>query len=93
MTISIDVLVLEITVDTDGVGNQYSHIAFGHVVPQPIPPHIAQLPIGQRPAPPVLYKHDLHVMVPRDKWFGQYQQWDTWHLIIHDDGNLELKKA
>jgi hypothetical protein len=90
MTESIDVVVIQITPDWDPQGQAYTMVALGYEIPIPRPPQAdAQYP----PAPrPMMWRHALHVLIPREKWIGQFQMWQTFHLIIKDDGSVELKK-
>ena len=62
----------------------------GYRVPVPMPPAAAVL--GPQPKQ-IMYKHALHLIIPKDKWVGQYNMWEQYHLIVKDDGIMELKKA
>jgi len=90
MTFSMDVVVSEITLDQDPSGTEYTRIAFGTKIPIPRPLEAdAQYP----PVPkPIYYKHYAHIFIPREKWTGQFSMWQEFHLIVKDDGSVELKK-
>lgn len=86
-----DVTVTEIKVDFDPWGGEYTHVSFAYRIPVPVPPP-ELVALGPQPKS-IAYKHALHLMVPKDKWTGQYGMWDQFHLIVKDDGLIELKKA
>ncbi len=92
MTYSVDVVVIEVKADFDPWGGEYTHVSFGSRLPLPtiIPPGVSV--VGPMPKQ-VVYKHALHIIIPRDKWFGQYNMWEPYHLIVKDEGQIELKKA
>ena len=90
MPMKLDVVVIEIKADFDPFGGEYTHISFGYRLPVPMPPEQARR--FPPPPRPVVYKHALHVIIPRDRWYGQYQMWQEFELIIKDDGGVELKK-
>jgi hypothetical protein len=85
-----DVTVTAVKSDFDPYGGEYTYVSFGYRTPVPVPPQPSAL--GPQPKQ-IMYKHALHVIVPRDKWVGQYNMWEQYHLIVKDDGLLELKKA
>ena len=91
MAFSMDVTVTEVKVDFDPWGGEYTQVSFAYRIPVPSPPAGVAV-LG--PAPKnVAYKHALHIFIPKDKWVGQYGMWEQYHLIIKDDGLVELKKA
>ena len=90
MTYSIDVIVTEIKADFDPWGGEYTFVSFGYKLPIPMPPTSGQ-PLPPKPKP-VAYKHALHVIIPREKWTGQYTMWQEFHAIFKDNGEVELKK-
>jgi len=87
---SIDVLVIEIKGDFDPYGGEYSLISLGYRMPIPLPPQTEKV-FPPQPKP-IFYKHAIHLIVPRDNWTGQYNMWQEYHLIVKDDGQVELKK-
>jgi hypothetical protein len=87
---SIDVVVVEIKADFDPYGGEYTMVSFGYKLPIPLPPHVDK--VFPPPPKPIYYKHGLHVFIPREKWTGQYNMWEEYHLIVKDDGVVELKK-
>lgn len=90
MTFSIDLVVIEIKADFDPYGGEYTHVSLGYKLPIPRPPEIEKV---YPPAPkPIAYKHALHIIIPREKWMGQYTMWQEFHAIFRDDGTIELKK-
>jgi len=90
LTFSMDVTVTEIRSDFDPWGGEYTYVSFGYRIPVPTPPAITA--VAPQPKQ-IAYKHGLHVIIPRDKWVGQYTMWEQFHLIIKDDGVTELKKV
>jgi len=89
MTYSIDVVVTEVIVDFDPYGGEYVKVAFGYKLPVPFRPPKPSQPV---PTPQVVaYKHALHLFIPKDQWKAQYNLWQEFHLIVRDDGNIELK--
>ncbi len=92
MTYSIDVTVTEIKADGDPAGNEYTQVCFAYRIALPMPP---MPPTAQGvPMPkPIVYKHALHIFIPKEKWVNQFSQWENYHMIVQDDGRVELKKA
>ena len=89
MTFSIDVVVVEVKADFDPFGGMYTQVNFGVKLPVPSPPQTRQFP----PQPkPTAYKHILHIMIPKEKWNGQFDMWGEYHIIVKDDGNVEIKR-
>jgi len=93
MTYSIDVVVTEVIIDFDKYGGEYVKVALGYKLPSPFKPPIQRAPNIIIPQPPVevYYKHALHVVIPRDQWKEQFNMWREYHLIVKDDGSVELK--
>lgn len=78
MTESIDVIVIEIKMDSGLQGEQFTMIVLGYEIPIPRPPQAdAQYPPVPRPT---YHKHALHVFIPREKWTGQFTMWQGFHL-------------
>jgi hypothetical protein len=90
MGYSIDVVVTEIRADFDPWGGEYTHISLGYKLPIPMPPQTGPA-LPPRPKP-VAYKHALHVIIPREKWTGQYTMWQEFHVVFKDNGEVQLKK-
>lgn len=90
LTYSIDVVIVEIKADFDPYGGEYTLVSFGYRLPIPLPPQYEKT-FPPQPKP-IFYKHGLHVFIPRDKWTGQYNMWEEYHLIVKDDGVVEVKK-
>ena len=92
MGYSVDVTVTEVKADFDPANNEYTQIFFAYRIALPSPP---MPPTAQGiPMPkPIAYKHALHVIIPKEKWVNQFQMWESYHLIVQDDGHVELKKA
>jgi len=88
MTYSIDVVVTEIKVDIEMLTGEGTVVVFGYRVPVPAPP----LPPGVLMPKQIAYKHALHLFIPKDRWVGQFGMWEEYHLIVSDDGVVELKK-
>jgi hypothetical protein len=86
---STEVVVTEVKADFDPYGNEYTHISFGYKLPAP--PLTEAQKAYPAPAKPVAYKHAIHVIIPRDKWAGQYTMWQEFHLTVKDNGEVELK--
>lgn len=90
LTYSIDVVVVEVKADFDPFGGEYTLVSFGYKLPIPLPPQVDKtFPSSPKPT---YYKHGLHVFIPREKWTGQYNMWEEYHLIVKDNGEVELKK-
>jgi hypothetical protein len=90
MTYSMDVTVVEIKADFDPYGGEYTQVSFAFRLPVPRPPEIEKV---YPPAPkPIVYKHALHLFIPKEQWTGQYTMWEEFHIIVRDDGTIELKK-
>ena len=90
MTYSIDLVVVEIKADFDPFGGEYTQVSFGYKLPIPAPPQLQK--VFPPPPKPTYYKHSLHVYVPRERWTGQYTMWQEYHLIVKDNGEVQLKK-
>lgn len=90
MAYSVDVVVVEIKADFDPYGGEYTHVSFGFKLPIPMPPQIER--VFPPPPKPVAYKHALHVILPRERWTGQYTMWEEFHAVFKDNGEVELKK-
>lgn len=39
-----------------------------------------------------VFKHSLHIYIPKDEWKSQYKMFEEYNLKIDDSGNLTLKK-
>jgi len=89
MSFSIDVVVVEVKADFAPFGSAYTQVNFAIKLPVPTPPQTRQFP--PRPKP-TAYKHILHVMIPKDKWNGQYDMWEEYRMVLKDDGDLEVKR-
>lgn len=85
-----DAVVIEIKADFDPFGGEYTHISLGYKVPIPRPPEAERM--YPPPPRPVMYKHILHVIIPREKWAGQYMMWQEFHIICKDNGEVEVKR-
>jgi hypothetical protein len=90
MTYSVDVTVIEIKADFDPFGGEYVQVSLGYKIPLPRPPEIEKVypPVPKQ----ILYKHALHLFIPKDQWTGQYTMWEEFHAVFKDDGTVELKK-
>jgi hypothetical protein len=87
-----EVFVTEIKADFDPFGGEYTQISLAYRLPIPMPPRSAQAqPLPPRPNP-VMYKHALHIMIPRDSWTGQYTMWDSLILRVEDTGEVRLSR-
>ena len=92
MTYSIDVVVTEVIIDFDKYGGEYVKVALAYKLPSPFKPPIQRInPMIPQPPVEVYYKHALHVLIPRDRWKEQFNMWREYHLIVKDDGSVELK--
>jgi hypothetical protein len=83
--------VTEVKADFDPFGGEYTQVSFAYRIPIPTPPPGVTV-AGPQPKT-IAYKHALHLFIPKDKWLAQYNMWEQYHLIIKDDGGIELKKA
>ena len=86
---SIEVTVVEVKADFDPYGGEYTHIIFGYRLPEVYPPEVEKIypPLPKR----TVYKHALHIIIPRDKWHGQYTMWQRYKLSVEDYGKIILK--
>ena len=91
MTYSIDVVVTELVIDFDKYGGEYVKVAFAYRVPSPFKPPKIVNPMMPQPPVEIYYKHALHVIIPKEKWNEQFNMWKEYHLIVKDDGTVELK--
>jgi len=90
-TYSIDVVVINLKANFDSFGGEYVQVTLGYKVPIPFkPPNLQQ---QFPPRQPVFYNAAIHVIIPKDKWTGQFNMWQVFHLIVKDDGTVELKPA
>jgi hypothetical protein len=85
-----DAVVIEIKADFDPFGGEYTHVSLGYKMPIPRPPEIER--VYPPPPRPVMYKHILHVIIPREKWTGQYMMWQEFRVICKDNGEVEVKR-
>jgi hypothetical protein len=84
-----DVVVTEIKADFDPFGGEYTSISLGYRLPIPMPPTTQHLP----PQPqPIMYKHAIHVIIPRESWTGQYTMWERLHVVVDDNGEVRITK-
>jgi len=84
-----DTVVVEIKADFDPYGGEYTHISLGYRMPVPMPPATQRLP----PQPqPVMYKHVIHLIIPRENWVGQYTMWEQVHVVVNDNGEVKVSK-
>lgn len=85
------VVVCEVKADFDPFGGEYTHVSFGYRVPIPRPPE------ADRAYPPVprqiMYKHAMHLIVPREQWDGQFTMWGEYDLELGDRGQVSLNIA
>ena len=84
------ITVLEIKADFDPYGHEYVQVNLGYEIPVVTPPQVEKM--YPPPPKPKMYKHALHVIIPKEKWNDQYHMWEEYTLIIKDNGELELKK-
>jgi hypothetical protein len=87
----VDATVIEITSDFDMYGGEYTRVTLGYRLPVPRPPEVEK--IYPPPPKPIVYKHVIHVFIPRDKWTGQYNLWQQCKVIIKDNGDIEVKRV
>jgi hypothetical protein len=83
-------VVTEIKADFDPWGGEYTYVSFGYRLPMPtLPTAVANAPLPKQ----IAYKHAFHLIIPKEKWSSQYNMWDKFHLVVRDDGAVEVKKA
>jgi len=90
---SVDVVVTEIKLDFDPWGGEYTQVNLAYRIPVPSPPTPAGVAVLGPLPKNIAYKHAIHLIIPKDKWVNQYAMWEQFHLIVKDDGVIELKKA
>jgi len=86
-----DVVVTEIKADFDPYGGEYTHVSLAYRLPIPMPPSPTPQPLPPLPTP-VMYKHALHIIVPRENWTGQYTMWERLHITVDDDGQVRVTR-
>jgi len=85
-----DAIVVEIKADFDPYGGEYTMVSLAYKIPIPQPPEASR---KYPPLPkPVMYKHVLHVFIPREKWAGQYMLWQEYKIICKDNGEITVKR-
>ena len=87
-----EVFVTEIKADFDPYGGEYTQITLAYRLPIPMPPQPPQAQLPPRPNP-VMYKHAMHIIIPRESWTGQYTMWESLHLRIEDNGEVRISRA
>ncbi len=50
-----------------------------------------KLDSDKRGAPPI-FKHSIHIFIPKEEWRSQYKMWEEYTLSIDDSGNIIMKK-
>ena len=86
-----DGMVTEIKSDFDPWNREYTQISIGYRLPNPPAP--PELKNAWPPPPvPVVYKHIVHLFIPKNEWRGQYQLWEKVRVIVNDDGSVEVLK-
>ena len=86
----VNAIVVEITSDFDPLGGEYVKISLGYKLPMPRPPEVERT--YPPPPKPTTYKHIAHIIIPREKWTGQYTMWQEFKLVIGDNGEVEIKR-
>jgi len=79
MTFEADLTVLEIKADFDQFGNQVTMACLGYRLPK-------------FKSEQEVWKHALHIIIPKEQWNDQYKMWELYHGIINDDGSMGLEK-
>jgi len=91
MVYNVKIVVTEIKADFDPFGGEYTQVCFGYRVPIPRPPEADR---AYPPAPrQVMYKHAVHIFVPRDQWEGQYTMWAEYDMRLNEDGTFSIQKS
>lgn len=88
-----EVFVTEIRADFDPYGGEYTQVILGYRLPipmPPMPPATQQLP--PRPQP-VMYKHAIYIIIPRENWVGQYTLWERCRVKVDDNGSVSVTKV
>jgi len=89
VTFSVDAVVVEVKANFDMFGDAYTQVCLGYKLPIPMPPSTPQFP----PKPkPTAYKHVVQLFIPKEKWNGQFNMWEEYHVVVKDDGMVEVKK-
>jgi hypothetical protein len=91
MVYVVDAVVVGIVVDFDPYGGEYTKVNLGFKLPIPKPPGVEQ--VYPPPPKPIAYKHVAHIIIPREKWTGQYNMWQEFKVTVKDNGEVEIKKA
>lgn len=86
-----DLVVTEIKADFDPFGGEYVHVSLAYRLPIPMPPAPSTQTLPPRPQP-VMYKHVIHVIIPRESWTGQYTMWEPLHVRIEDNGTIRVTR-
>jgi hypothetical protein len=85
-----DAVVVEITSDFDPFGGEYVKVSLGYRLPIPRPPGVET--IYPPPPKPITYKHAIHIIIPKEKWVGQYTMWQSFKVTVEDDGRVEIRR-
>lgn len=90
MAYTIDVVVTEIKADFAPPTNaEFVQVSFGYRLPIPLPPQQPGMPAMN---PPIMYKHALHLFLPKQNWLSQYTMWENCVIDVSDDGKIEVRK-
>ena len=84
ITYSKRIHVLEIKIDAPLKDFNFVQVSLGYSLD-------VNSPIGTRVQAPI-YKHMLHIYIPKEQWKSQYKLWDSYEAVINDDGSVKLEK-
>jgi len=84
-----DVVVIEISIDFDPFGGEYVKVSFGYRLPVPFRPPQPTIRVPNQQ--PIIYRIALRLFIPKEQWKAQYNLWQEYHLIVKDEGDVELK--
>ncbi len=88
MPYTIEAEVVEVKADFDPFGNAYVQVTFAYKLEAP-----ANQAVAGVPAQTAVYKHAMHLIVPKTEWRGQYNMWERVLISVSEDGTVQVKKV
>jgi hypothetical protein len=90
MSYTVDVVVTEIKADfAPPTSAEFVQVSFGYRLPVPMPP---QQPGQIQMGAPVLYKHAMHLFIPKQNCLSQFTMWENCTITVSDEGEVQVKK-
>lgn len=73
--------VVEIKADVPVLNKEFVQVSLGY-----------KLNLENLRAGPPIFKHMIHVFIPKQEWHSQYNMWDEYEITIDDSGNVKMQK-